>query len=286
VLKNLAALVPPALPTLDPLIVEQAIAVGDISKMTPVMRIAYYRASCESCGLNPLTRPFDVLKAEDGSMRLYANARAAEQLRKLHQVSLRIMQRDFDREAGLYTVVVQASTPDGRCDESIAMVPTNKARGEWKESSSGKRYFAAQKDKEGNDVLAPLTGEPLCNAIARAETKAKRRVTMSICGLGFAAREDDREASGWQEFDPQTGEVRPPRTQTPFQVPAPDETVLTHATRLLGELYGEEPIPNTSGAHQDAPGGTKTSRPYPEVEGEPVDETTGEIRSEDGILLR
>ena len=33
--------------------------------------------------------------------------------------------------------------------------------------------------------IGKLKGDVLCNAIMKAETKAKRRVTLSVCGLGF-----------------------------------------------------------------------------------------------------
>jgi hypothetical protein len=65
------------------------------------------------------------------------------------------------RSGDLLIVTARASTPDGRTDEEIGVVSLN--------DNAGK----------------PLTGEGLANAMMRGVTKAKRRVTLSICGLGW-----------------------------------------------------------------------------------------------------
>jgi len=55
---NLPAVVPaPATPQ-----VLDAVAVGgDLSGLTVAQRLAYYKAVCQSLGLNPLTKPFEYL---------------------------------------------------------------------------------------------------------------------------------------------------------------------------------------------------------------------------------
>jgi hypothetical protein len=62
-------------------------------------------------------------------------------------------------------------------------VPLVKENGTWKtvqgRDGSPKRVF------EGNGTYKPLGPDEKANAIMKAETKSKRRATLSICGLGF-----------------------------------------------------------------------------------------------------
>jgi hypothetical protein len=134
-------------------IMERVVALGDLEALKPMERAQYYARVCESVGLNPLTRPFEYVKLQ-GKLTLYARRDATDQLRKIHRVSVVISSREHIE--GLYIVTARATTPDGRTDESTGAV-----------SVSGKK------------------GEDLANALMKAETKAKRRVTLSICGLGW-----------------------------------------------------------------------------------------------------
>lgn len=148
------------IPAIDPKAVEEALMVGDLAKMQPHVRVAYYLAVCQSSGLNPLTRPFTALKGQDGRIFLYGNKECAEQLRKVHRVSLSILSRE--RVDDLYIVTVRAWTPDGRQDEAQGIIEIDRG----------------------------MRGTALSNAFMKAETKAKRRVTFSLCGLGFPGMED------------------------------------------------------------------------------------------------
>jgi hypothetical protein len=134
-------------------IIERVMLVGDLGRLEPWERVEYYTSTCESLGLNPLTRPFEYLKLNN-RLTLYARKDATDQLRRVHSVSIKISSRE--QVGGCYVVVAQATTKDGRTDESLGAVPTDKLR-----------------------------GDNLANALMKAETKAKRRVTLSICGLGF-----------------------------------------------------------------------------------------------------
>jgi hypothetical protein len=134
-------------------IMERVIAVGDLSKLQPEERVLYYNRTCESLGLNPLTRPFEYITL-NGKLTLYARKDCTDQLRSLKRVSVAIVDRQ--RIEDIYAVTARATMPDGRTDESIGAVP-----------------------------IAGLKGDNLANALMKAETKAKRRVTLSICGLGM-----------------------------------------------------------------------------------------------------
>ncbi|MHA1573536.1 MAG: hypothetical protein ACTSX8_06040, partial [Alphaproteobacteria bacterium] len=64
---------------------ERVVATGDLSKLSSSERIALFRATCESLGLNPLTRPFDFLTFQ-GRTVLYVKKDATDQLRRIHKV--------------------------------------------------------------------------------------------------------------------------------------------------------------------------------------------------------
>jgi hypothetical protein len=134
-------------------IIEQVITKGDLAKLTPLERVTYYKHVCESVGLNPLTRPFEYL-ALSGRLVLYARRDAADQLRKVHGISLEVVDRKMVGD--LLIVTVRARDRTGRTDEDMGAV-----------------------------TVAGLKGEALANAMLKCTTKAKRRVTLSICGLGM-----------------------------------------------------------------------------------------------------
>ena len=134
-------------------VMERVLMVGDLSKLSAAERVSYYLQVCDSLGLNPATRPFDYITLQ-GKMQLYARRDAADQLRRRDKISITITARE--KVDDVYVVTARATTPDDRTDEAIGAVP-----------------------------LAGLRGEALANAFMKAETKAKRRVTLSICGLGF-----------------------------------------------------------------------------------------------------
>lgn len=134
-------------------IIESAIVHGDLSRLGPGERTAYYMRVCESVGLNPLTKPFEYLRL-NGRETLYATRTCTDQLRQIHGVSVRITARE--NVGDVYVVTASATDKNGRTDESTGAV-----------------------------VIGSLKGENLANALMKAETKAKRRVTLSICGLGM-----------------------------------------------------------------------------------------------------
>jgi hypothetical protein len=155
---------------------EAAVGMGDFSRLAPEQRLKYLGALCRSVGLNPLTLPIQIIKI-DGKEVLYARAECAAQLRKRDSVSIIIVERWSDH--GCYFVRVKGSTPDGRVDEAtgaVALVYPEKVR-EWRNGqSTWVNHPQAGKELGGIDYA---------NAVKKAETQAKRRVALSICGLGL-----------------------------------------------------------------------------------------------------
>jgi hypothetical protein len=138
---------------LPPEVVEKVVIGGDLAGLSAAQRADYYSAVCRSLGLNPLTKPFEYLTL-NGKLRLYALRDCADQLRRLHAISIHISNRE--RMNDIYVVTARAKDRHGREDESTGAV-----------------------------TVGDLKGDALANALMKAETKAKRRVTLSIAGLGW-----------------------------------------------------------------------------------------------------
>jgi len=135
-------------------IMEQVIVKGDLAKLTPDERVRYYGEICRSMGLNPLTQPFAFIVL-NGKLTLYALRACTDQLRQLKGISLEIVSKEVTDE--ILTVHVRARDNNGRTDEDLGAV----------------------------SFPATLRGEARANAELKAVTKAKRRATLSICGLGW-----------------------------------------------------------------------------------------------------
>jgi len=162
-------------------VLEKVVVHGDLSKLTPEERLTYYRLVCESLGLNPLTRPFDYVVL-NGRLTLYANRSAADQLRKIHGISVEVVDQ---RQVGdLYIVHVRARDREGRTDEDMGVVS-----------------------------VAGLKGDALANALLKAMTKAKRRVTLSLAGLGWLDETEVEAIPEAQTVEAQAVEKREPEAR-------------------------------------------------------------------------
>src|SRR3979490_1919679 len=89
-------------------ILERVIVQGDLSKLTPIERVSYYKQVCVSAGLNPLTKPLEFITL-NGKLVLYALRAATDQLRALHNVSIVITSRE--QIGDIYQVTAQATMP-------------------------------------------------------------------------------------------------------------------------------------------------------------------------------
>ena len=158
--------------------IERALMTNDLSALSVEERGKYYNSVCESLGLNPLTQPFGYIElAADGGgkkLTLYCKRDAADQLRRIHGVSIDIKNREVVND--LLLVTAEATDKTGRTDKSIAAIWLKKHEVAWDNG--------LKKMKRTGQIVA-LEGEALANAYMKAETKAKRRVTLSICGLGW-----------------------------------------------------------------------------------------------------
>lgn len=180
-------------------VLERVLLTGDLEKLRPEERVAYYQRVCESLGLNPLTQPFDFLKL-NGKLVFYAKKGAADQLRRRDGISIQPPTSQVINDT--YVVTVTASDKSGRIDSDIGAVS-----------------------------IKGLGGEALANAMLKAVTKAKRRVTLSLCGLGMLDESEIESIPNAQPVtvDMTTGEIDPRLSPSPEvagknQSPATEDT--------------------------------------------------------------
>jgi hypothetical protein len=204
--------VPNPMPPVAPEVLEQVLIGGDLASPTQAQRLAYYRAVCQSLGLNPLTQPFEYLQL-NGKLRLYALRDCTDQLRRLHGISITIVGRE--RLGDLYIVTARARDRTGREDESLGAV-----------------------------TVGHLQGDALANALMKTETKAKRRVTLSLAGLGWLDETELATIPGVRTGEP-TGDPEAGVIMCTGLPPDPEATRLSRdqareLKRLAQTVFGYE----------------------------------------------
>jgi len=214
----------------SPDVIAKVLLGGDLAQLTSQQKISYYRSVCESLGLNPLTKPFEYIRLS-GREVLYATRNCTDQLRHAHRISVTITAREVIEDC--YVVTARAAFPDGRHDESIGAVP-----------------------------IAGLKGESRSNAMMKAETKAKRRVTLSLVGLSTLDESEVESIPGAQVVTSPVipafmdvgakGQAVPPLNKS--LTPSPGKSSL--AERLLADIPKPSPGP--------AVAGTASTVPHPE----------------------
>jgi hypothetical protein len=168
--------------------------------------------------LNPATRPFSYLVL-NGKTVLYANKDCTDQLRKRDQISITIPSREVHED--VYVVTARAQTPNGRTDESTGAV-----------------------------AIAGLRGDAKANAMMKAETKAKRRAALSICGLGILDETEVQTipAASYVEVDQSTGEIID-EIDTGGEKPGTKAAAQAVAKRKIAEAQAKAP----RGEHANVP---------------------------------
>lgn len=126
---------------------------SDLSGLTEPERVEYYKLVCERTGLDPTTRPFDLINLS-GKLTLYANKSAAAQLTAAHALRVEIVDKQIVN--GLCVVTARAAKPNGSYSDDLGVA-----------------------------TIDGLRGEAAANAMLKAVTKAKRRAILSVCGLGM-----------------------------------------------------------------------------------------------------
>lgn len=147
-------------------VAESLVVNGDLSLLTPEESTRHYLMVCQRLRLDPTTSPLLRITLNGRSI-LYPTRGATDQLAAAWGVDRNLTEKPHVVDTGAGKII-QAScvaTWRGRTDESTGSVPVP-AHG----------------------------GEALCNALLKAETKCKRRATLSILGLGMLAEEEVESA--------------------------------------------------------------------------------------------
>lgn len=130
---------------------------GDISGLSAEDMARFYVRLCTRLRLDPTTQPLARLRL-NGKEILYATRGATDQLASVWGINRDLLEHPsvVDTGAGKIIRAVCRATWRGRTDTATGAVPV---------PTGG--------------------GEALCNALLKAESKAKRRATLSILGLGL-----------------------------------------------------------------------------------------------------
>jgi hypothetical protein len=181
---------------------ETVVMEGDLSVLSVPERLQYVRSYCGALGIDWRGRPFAYIVLQ-GKMVLYALRNCTDQLRRVRGIS--VIESTRSVEGDLTIVEVKVRDASGRTDTGTGAWPTG-----------------------------GLKGEAAVNAILKAETKAKRRATLSICGLGML---DESELDTIEDF----GTVTPQgRVATVAKIPDAEQRYLDREKEGLEQLTPEQ----------------------------------------------
>lgn len=141
---------------------------GDLSSLSKIQQNEYLFMLAKSLGLNPWTKPFDMIVGERG-LFIYANKGCAAQIRQVHNITITTVYAGAleltpsQHDARVYVVIVEASMIDKSAPGGIRKVR-----------------------QTGAVSIDQLQGVAIQNAVMKAHTKANRRATLELFGVGFA----------------------------------------------------------------------------------------------------
>lgn len=188
--------------------IEKLALAGDVSGLTRDEKINYYKSLCERVGLDPATQPFKLLKLS-GKEVFYCDRGGCQQLSRLHGVSHQVMAREVLNDC--YVVTARASAGP-RMTESIGAVP-----------------------------ILGLKGEALCNAYMKAETKAKRRATLDLLGLGMLDETEVGSIPGAMPLDNPVAPIQQQIETLPIQPAKMPETACQGPKTYLLKPVPDQP---------------------------------------------
>lgn len=185
---------------------------GDLSGLTPPQKVDYYRNVCDRLGLDPATQPFQLLKFQ-GKEVLYCSKSGGEQLTKKYKISHEIKERQTINE--IFIVYARAIDKDGRFEDSSGAVP-----------------------------IATLKGDSLANALMKAETKAKRRATLSLLGLSMMDETEIDTVPNAERAELPTSETATIK-QEPAKAEPQQRTGTVHEAQIIEEPK-QQPVSDIS----------------------------------------
>lgn len=202
-------------------IVSSLVLDGDLGRMRPEQRVAYYVHRCRMLGIDPGEQPFQLVKL-NGKLVMYATKTCANALTRVNGLSVEIKSTRID--GSLVIVEARAADRHERFADDVGVIDFGEER----------------------------LSKP--NAIMKAVTKAKRRAVLSLVGLGVLDETEVENIRGAErvEMAVDSGEIID-TTATPAEAKdepskldvfrqAVDEKVDAYAKRYrldLGTAWGE-----------------------------------------------
>jgi hypothetical protein len=168
-------------------VVSSIVLRGDLSGLTETQLTRYYASLCESLSLDVRYKPFDLITFQ-GKRVLYANRACTDMLAKLHGITREIIDGprfvELDKTKAIICIA-RVTSPSGRQETATAVVPAT---------------------------------DPI-NGMMKCETKAKRRATLAILGLGLLDHTELETIPGVRlPTAPQSSEEVPTIVRDPFDV--------------------------------------------------------------------
>jgi len=194
-----------------------ALIQGDLSKLTEQERLAYYHQVCHSVGLNPNTKPLGYLSFQ-GKLTLYATRNCTDQLRAIHGVSL--VSHEIKEQNGVLFATVTMRDRNGRTDTDMGAIPVKN-----------------------------LQGDALANAWMKVLTKAKRRCTLSLCGLSTLDETETDTMPGATIVEPAAVQVLEekkvdPKAEKLVENAKARDKALAEFTALFNQAQGKGNLPD------------------------------------------
>lgn len=137
--------------------IDEIVVTGNLSELTPEQQTTHYLQVCAALGLDHRLTPLKYIYVDNNGNRdlvLYVLRNGTDQLRKLNGIKITKLTKEI--LDNVCTYIAEAQDKHGQTDMATGAV-----------SLTGK------------------AGQERANAIMAAETKAKRRVTLSISGCGL-----------------------------------------------------------------------------------------------------
>jgi hypothetical protein len=165
----------PSYPSL-PERIENALIDGNLAQLTPQERVQLYMQTCKSLKLNPLTKPFGYIlvkgwSGDDEKLILYATRNCTDQLRSVYGASDVPGSLKRSESPTELTAEIAVVGRNGRVSTDVGVIPMeqfSRARGKYM-----------------------LQGRDLANAKMHVVTKARRRATLALYGLGGIVDESE-----------------------------------------------------------------------------------------------
>lgn len=140
----------------------------DLASLPIDKQTSFMLQSCEHLGINPLVRPFEILKFQ-GKAVLYLTASGCENLASQFSISFKILKKEIDHVSGTASIEIEGT------------IPAMNGKPERKDVSTA--YITIGSHSLKDQTFTTLKGLDFANAMMKLETKARRRLIIRMAGI-------------------------------------------------------------------------------------------------------